>query len=146
MARSGLRNESFRTHSRAHREAGRVILQRNASALGSLALCIRVGLGQLNSETPNHRELRAFALLTDQGIADLQALAREVNDLAITSASEAAQHLRVIYEMLQTAKQIHEAMGWIPTREDARRRKKAVEGAHRGLQEIETACRQEPQT
>lgn len=50
------------------RDAGRVILQQNARALGSLALRIRVGLGHLNSETPNHKELRAFALLTDREI------------------------------------------------------------------------------
>ncbi len=124
------------------REAGRLLLQQNARALESLALRIRVGLGHLNSSTPNHRELRSFALLTDREIADLQALARQVNSRAITSASDAAAHLRVIHDMVQTAKAINEAMGWIPTAEDIGRWKRAIEGAHRALQEIETACQQ----
>jgi hypothetical protein len=124
------------------REAGRVMLQQNAKALESLALRIRVGLGQLNSATPNHKELRAFALLTDREIADLQALARQVNSRAITSASDAAAHLRVIHDTVQTSKGIDEAMGWIPTAEDAGRWKRAIEGAHRALQEIEAACHQ----
>lgn len=78
--------------------------------------------------------------MTEREIADLQSLANRVNGQAITSASDAAAHLRVIHEMVQTAKGISEAMGWIPTPEDASRWKKAVEGAHRALQEIENAC------
>jgi hypothetical protein len=63
-----------------------------------------------------------------------------VNSRAITSASDAAAHLRVIHDMVKTAKEINEAMGWIPTAEDIGRWKRAIEGAHRALQEIETAC------
>jgi hypothetical protein len=124
------------------REAGRAMLRQNATALESLALRIRTGLGQQVSATPNHRDLRAFALLGERDIADLQALARQVNGRAITSASDAAAHLRVILDMVQTAKGINEAMGWIPTATEAGRWKKAIEGAHRALQEIETACHQ----
>jgi hypothetical protein len=123
------------------REAGRVSLRQNATALKFLALRTRTALGQqLNPDTANHKQLRAVDFLTDREIVDLQTLAREVNDVAITSASDAAQHLRVIHGMVQTAKQIDEAMGWIPTHEEAGRWKKAIEGAHRALQEIETAC------
>lgn len=122
------------------REVARVSLRQSASALESLALRLRVGLGNLNPETPNHRQLCGFTLLTDQEITDLQALARDVNRPAITAASEAAGHLRAIYAMLQTAKGISEAMGWIPNAEEAGRWKKAIEGAHRALQEIETTC------
>jgi hypothetical protein len=122
------------------REAGRVILRQNATALKSLALRIRTALGQQLNDSANHKQLRAVDFLTDREIADLQTLAREVNDVAITSASDAAQHLRVIHGMVQTAKQIDLAMGWSPTHEEAGRWKKAIEGAHRALQEIETAC------
>jgi hypothetical protein len=94
----------------------------------------------LASTTPNHRDLRAFALLGEREIADLQTLAKQVNGRAITSASDAAAHLRVILDMVQTAKGINEAMGWIPTTAETGRWKKAIEGAHRALQEIETAC------
>jgi hypothetical protein len=80
--------------------------------------------------------------LTEQDIVDLQALARQVNSQAITSASEAAGHLLVIYGMVQATKGINEAMGWIPNPEEAARWKRAVEGAHRALQEIESACHQ----
>lgn len=125
------------------REASRAILQQSASALGSLALRLRTDLGQrLNPTNPNHSQLRAFAQLTEQDIADLQTLARQVSTRTIKSASEAAAHLRVIYGMVQTAKGISEGMGWIPSPEDAGRWKTAVEGAHRALQEIETTCHQ----
>jgi len=127
------------------KEAARVTLQQSATALASLALRLRTGLGEeLNSEMPNHRELRTFALLTDKEIADLQALAKDVNSRAVASASAAATHLRVILEMVRTAKGINEAMGWIPTPADTRRWKRAVEGAHRALQEIEAACQSSP--
>ena len=123
------------------REAGKALLRQSAQALGSLALRLRVSLGQeLNPSTPNHKQLRAFALFTEQEITDLQVLARQVNGQAITSASDAAVHLRVISEMVQMAKGIKEARGWIPTPEETGRWKRAVEGAHRALQEIEAAC------
>jgi len=122
------------------KDAARVTLRQSATALGSLALRLRTGLGQVNSEPPNHRELRAFALMTEKEIADLQALAREVNSRAIGSASDAATHLRVILEIVQAAKGVTEGTGWIPSREDTIRWKKFVEGAHRSLQEIEIAC------
>jgi hypothetical protein len=124
------------------KEAGRVIQQQNARALETLALRIRVSLGRLNSEAPNHSELRAFTDLKEQDIADLQALARQVNNLTITSASEAAALLRIILGMLQTASEINVGTGWIPTAQDVTRWKKAMESAHRALQEIETACHQ----
>lgn len=132
---------------RLFRESVRLDLQRNASALKALALRLRVGIGQeLNPGPPNHKQLRAFAILTDREIADLQTLANRVGGQAITSASDAAAHLRVIYETVQTAKGINETIGWIPTPEDAARWKKAIEGAHRALQEIETACQQVAET
>ena len=125
------------------REAGRVALQQSARALGALALRLRVDLGQrLDPTKPNHGQLRAFAQVTEQDIADLQALARQVDSRAITSASEAAAHLLVIHGMVQAVKGIDEAMGWTPDAEETGRWKKAVEGAHRSLQEIETVCRQ----
>jgi len=124
------------------REAARVIQQQNARALESLALRMRVALGKLNSDAPKHKELRAFSLLTEQDIADLQALARRVNDRVIISASEAAGALRAIHGMLQTAKNINEGTGWIPTDQEARSWKTAIETAHRTLQEVETVCHQ----
>jgi len=124
------------------REASRAILRQNATALEYLALRLRTGLGQYLPATPNHKDLRAFASLGERDIADLQILARQVNDRAIISASDAAAHLRVILDMVQTAKGINEAMGWIPTAAEAGRWKTAFEGAHRALQEIETACHQ----
>jgi hypothetical protein len=128
------------------REAARVALRQSANALSALALRLRAGLGQLDPAMPNHRALRAFDILTEQDIAEMQVLARNVNAIAITSASAAADHLRVIYAMVQTAKGINEAMGLNMSSEDARRWKKAVEGAHRALQEIETACQRVAET
>lgn len=124
------------------REAARLIQQQNAHALGTLALRIRVALGGLNSEIPKHKELRTFSLLTERDMADLQDLARQVNDRAIISASEAAGPLRVIHGMLQTAKDINEGTGWIPADQEAGSWKTAMETAHRKLQEVEAACRQ----
>lgn len=123
------------------RESMRADLQHNASALHALALGLRTGIGQqLDPETPKHNQLRAFAILTEREITDLQALANRVGGQAITSAGEAAGHLRVIHEMVQTAKGISEAMGWTPKAEDKARWRKAVEGADRSLQEIQVAC------
>jgi hypothetical protein len=124
------------------REAGRVIQQQDARALGSLALRIRVALGGVNSEAPNHGELRAFTGLTEQDTADLQALARQVNDRAINSASEAVGRLRVILGVLQAVKDVNLGTGWIPTAQEITKWKRAMESAHRALQEIETTCRQ----
>lgn len=80
--------------------------------------------------------------MTEQDIADLQAPARQVDSRAITSASEAAAHLLVIHGMVQAAKGIDAVMGSTPNAEETGQWKKAVEGAHRSLQEIETVCRQ----
>jgi len=129
------------------RESARIVLQQNASALKALALRIRVGLGQtVSPDTPSHSGLRSFDVLVEQDIADLQALAKNVNPVAINSASDAAAHLRVIYAVVQTAKAVPLEIGWIPGPADRARWKKAVEGAHRALQEIETACHQVAET
>lgn len=122
------------------REAGRVIQRQNARALESLALRIRMALGGLNSEAPNHGEFRAFTGLTEQDTAYLQVLARQVNDRAINSTCEAVGHLRVILGVLQAVKDIDLGTGWIPTAQEITKWKRAMESAHRALQEIETAC------
>lgn len=122
------------------RETARVIQQQNARALESLALRIRVALGQLNSDAPKHKELRAFSLLTEHDIADLQVLARQVDDRAIISTSDVAGPLRVIHGMLQRAKDINEGTGWTPTEQEVGSWKTAMETAHRILQEVETTC------
>jgi hypothetical protein len=124
------------------REAARSALRQNAKALGSLALRLRVGLGQLDSTSPNDGQLRAFAQLAEQDITELQSLARQLNTQTITSASDAAAHLRIIYDMVQVVKKINEGIGWIPDANEKTRWKKAIEGAHRALHEIETACQQ----
>lgn len=99
-----------------------------------------MSLDQLNSDVPQHVELRAFSLLTDRDIADLEALARQADDHTITSASEAAMSLRVIHGMIQKAKDINERIGWLPTDQEMQRWKRAIENSHRSLQEIETVC------
>lgn len=124
------------------KEAARVVLQQNARALESLALCLRVALGQLSSEAPKHKELRAFSLLTERDITDLEVLARQVDGRTITSASEAAMSLRVVHGMIRKAKSINEGTGWMPPEQEAKGWKKAIEASHRALQEIETGCHQ----
>lgn len=125
------------------RESARVDLQHNASALKALALRLRSGLGeQLNPDAPSDKQLRGFAILTEREIVDLQILAGRVNSQAITSASFAAAHLRVIHDMVQNVKRTNEGIGWNPDAAEKARWKKAIEGAHRALQEIETACQQ----
>jgi hypothetical protein len=122
------------------REAARLSQQQNARALESLALRIRVALGQLNPDVPKHKELRAFDLLTERDVADLEALARQVDGRAITSASNAAVSLRVIHGMIKKAKDINEVMGWVPTDHEIQRWKSSMEAGHRSLQEVETSC------
>ncbi len=118
------------------RESARVVLQQNASALKALAFHIRVGLGQaVSPDAPRHNELRAFDVLAERDIADLQTLAKNVNVVAITSARDAAAHLRVIYAMVQTAKAIPLEMGWIPTPADTTRwKKKELQAVRDSLQ------------
>jgi len=120
------------------REAARIIQRQNAVALDSLALRIRVCVSNL--QTPKHKELRAFSSFTESDIADLERLARQVDDRAIKSASEAVKYLRVIHGIIQNAKNINEGLGWIPTEEEKKNWNTAIQGAHRMLQEVETAC------
>ena len=103
---------------------------------------MRVALGQLNSDVPKHKDLRAFSLLTEGDITDLEVLARQVDGRTITSASEAAMSLRVIHGMIQKAKSINEGTGWMPTDQEAKNWKRAIGASHRALQEIETICHQ----
>jgi hypothetical protein len=122
------------------KEAARIVQQQNARAFEVLALRIRVGLGQLNWDAPEHKQLWAFSLLTERDIADAEALATQVGGTALNSANEAVASLRVVHGRLQTAKDINEGTGWIPTVERVRRWKKTIEASHWSLQEIEEAC------
>jgi len=101
---------------------------------------MRVALGQIGSDAPSHSELRAFSLLTENDIDDLSALARQVNDRTISAATEAAGPLRVIRAMIQKAKVTPSEVGWIPTNQEGVAWKRAVEDAHRHLQEVEVPC------
>jgi len=101
-----------------------------------------VALGGLSSDAPRHKELRAFSLLTERDIADLQGLARQVNDRTVISSNEAVGPLRVIHGMLQKARDINEMTGWVPTGQEVRDWKAARENAERKLQEVEVASRQ----
>jgi len=123
------------------REAARLSQVQSARALGSLALRLRVGLGDLDSEVPKHTPLRAFSSMTERDIDDLEALAREVDNRAIFSAGDAVGALRVLQQLIQEAKGTDERLGWRPTEEQRKSWKKAFEAANRSLQEIETACR-----
>jgi hypothetical protein len=42
--------------------------------------------------------------------------------------------------MIQKAKEINETLGWIPTQQEMQAWRRAMEEAHRSLQEMEDAC------
>jgi hypothetical protein len=122
------------------REAAELARRQNAQALASLALRLRTIFGGLNADVPTHRQLRGFSQFSEGEIADIEALARQVGGSVLDSASRAVPALRTMQGMIQRAKEINESLGWIPTPQETQTWRKAVEEAHRGLQEIEVAC------
>jgi hypothetical protein len=122
------------------RQATEIERQQNALALASLALRIRTGLGGLNADVPRHKELRAYSQLTEREISDIEVLARKVGGPTLDSASNVVASLRVMQGMIQKAKEINEFIGWIPTQQEMQAWRRAMEDAHRGLQEMEMAC------
>jgi hypothetical protein len=122
------------------REAAQIERVQNARALASLALRIRTSFGGLNADVPRHKELRGYSQLTEREIADIEALARQVGGPVLDSASKAVASLRVMQGMIQKAKEISEALGWIPTQQEMQAWRRAMEDAHRGLQEMEMTC------
>jgi hypothetical protein len=122
------------------REATEVERQQNALALASLALRVRTGLGGLNADVPRHKELRAYSQLTEREISDLEVFARRMGGPMLDSASKAVASLRVMQGIIQRAKEINEFIGWVPTQQEMQAWRRAMEDAHRGLQELEVAC------
>jgi hypothetical protein len=122
------------------REAVTIERERHARALASLSLRIRTSFGGLNADVPRHKELRGYSQFTEREIADIEALARQVGGPVLDSASQTVASLRTMQDMIQKAKQINEVQGWIPTQQEMQAWRRAIESAHRGLQEIEAAC------
>lgn len=129
------------------KETNRIFQQQNAYALKALALNLRVAFGNiLNSFPPKHAELAAFDKLTERVITDLESFARQVDHNAIDLASEAAPSLRVIQGMIQKAKGIHKNTGWVPTEQETKNWRIAMETSHRNLQALESICEQVTKT
>ena len=122
------------------REATEIELEQHARALASLVLRIRTSFGGLNADVPRHTELRGYSQLTEREIADIEALARRVGGAVLDSASKAVASLRIMLGMIQRAKEINEALGWIPTPQEMQAWRRAMEEANRSLQEMEAAC------
>jgi hypothetical protein len=116
--------------------------RKHARTLEALALRIRTALGRLDADAPRHAKLRQFDEMNEQDIADLRTHAMEVNDPAITSASEASGPLRVILGMVQKAKDISPGTGWVPNTQEIATWKQARCDAERALQATERACRE----
>jgi hypothetical protein len=122
------------------REATEIEREQHARALASLALRIRTSFGGLNADVPRHKELRGYSQLTEREIADIEVLARRAGGPVLDSASKAVASLRIMQGMIQKAKEINETLGWIPTQQEMHAWRKAMEEAHRSLQEMEDSC------
>lgn len=122
------------------REASAIAQRNSGRALQCLALRLRVGLGQLNSDVPRHSELLSFASLTESDISDLEALARHVGDQTIGFASEAAAALRVLNGVMLRAKQVSRTQGWSANDKEAQAWRTEFQAAHRSLKAVEDAC------
>ena len=112
-----------------------------ARSLEALSLRIRVPLSQLSADAPQHAQLLEYNQLTDQEIADLEALARQVSEDAITYAGKSVVSLRAIRGLIKEAQGVNRTTGWYANDNQTRAWKTAMEAGPRMLIELEKSCR-----
>ena len=112
-----------------------------ARSLEALSVRIRVPLAQLSADSPAHAQLLEYNQLTNQEIADLEALARQVSEDAIRYAGKAVVSLRGILGLIEEAQSVNRATGWYANDNQTKTWKTAMEAGPRMLIELEKACR-----
>lgn len=135
--------ESSAEQVRQFKESTQVAKQQTARSLSSLALRTRTSLGAgiLSSDAPQHGQLRAFSQVTTGDISDIESLAKNLNDSQVsTAAAKAVAAIRDVLWFVETTKDIHPSMGWIPTQAEIIRWRRALEESERSLHFIQDEC------
>jgi hypothetical protein len=111
-----------------------------ARSLDALARRLRVPLAGLTA-APSHRMLLDYALLNQRDVEDLEALARQVSDEAITYAGKAAVSLRRLLAIMDDARKFNKTQGWMPNERQTGDWGEAIDAGPKMLEKIEQICR-----
>jgi hypothetical protein len=112
-----------------------------ACALGLFVFRLREALGHLN-DTPIPTELQESFFLKEGDITELRVLARKVNGKATDFAIQAVMSLRVLYAIIQKAKEEHvnEKISGQPTDQRKKAWRQARSDSERALLALQEEC------
>ena len=122
------------------KETTRVAQQQAARSLEALSKRIRLPLVGLDPTAPKHRPLAEYGLLSQEDVTYLETLARDVNADAIRYAGKAAVSLRKILALMEQARQVNFGTGWIPSSDQIRDWREAMDAAPKMLTSLEATC------
>jgi hypothetical protein len=123
------------------KEIARAEQKQYACALGIFAFHLKNANGNL-SDIPISTKLTESFFLTESDITELRVLARKVNGKAVNLAIQATMSLRVIYGIIQKAKEesINKNILWQPTDQEKEAWKKARSDNERALMSLLKEC------
>lgn len=127
------------------RQARELILdQRRRRADASIALIdrIRPPLAALDPSPILVDRLASFAHLNRDDIAELEALARDLDSRATHLAGKTAHALRQLVLLLERATQTNPDHGWLPTEQDHKHWYESHQAALKCLDELREICRE----